>query len=151
VAGAVPSFHHWSPSAWPFLVAIQETASPTRTVAQNSREPAAWVHMLGAAGARHDDARAAGAGEVRSSLYCALNRRCTMPRKRWTPQVLKRLNEQWLVVVAPWDMPEGSHDLDGTILIIDGRDYRLIGGEVDDRPLAKGERIQIRVEPVKYA
>ena len=48
-------------------------------------------------------------------------------------------------------MPEGSHDLVGTILIIDGRDYRLIGGEVDDRPLAKGERIQIRVEPVKYA
>jgi len=74
-----------------------------------------------------------------------------MARRRWTPQILKRLNEHWLVVEVPWDMPDGSHDLDGSIVIIDGRDYRLIGGEVDDRPLAKGERIKVRVEPVKYA
>ena len=74
-----------------------------------------------------------------------------MSRKRWTPQVLKRLNEHWLVVEVRWDMPDGSHDLEDPILMIDGRDHRLIGVEVDDRPLVKGDRIQIRVEPVKYA
>ncbi|WP_336492496.1 hypothetical protein [Methylobacterium nigriterrae] len=67
------------------------------------------------------------------------------------PQILKRLNEHWLVVTVPWDMPEGSHELNDSILIIDGRDHRVIGDEVDDRPLAKGELIQIRVEPVTYA
>jgi hypothetical protein len=74
-----------------------------------------------------------------------------MARKRWTPEILKRLNGHWLVVAVPWDMPEGSYELDDSIPIIDGRDHRVIGGEVDDRPLARGERIQIRVEPVKYA
>ena len=49
------------------------------------------------------------------------------------------------------DIPEDSHELDESTLIIDGRDYRLGGGEVDDRLVAKGERIQVRVEPVKYA
>ena len=88
---------------------------------------------------------------MRASLYSAPTLCGAMSRMRWTPQVLKRLNEHWLVVAVPWDMPDGSHELDGSILIIDGRDYRLIGGEVDDRPLVKGERIQIRLEPVKYA
>jgi len=73
-----------------------------------------------------------------------------MLRKRWTPEILKRLNKQWLVVAAPWDMPERSHELDASTPIIDGRDYKVVGGEVDDRPIAKGDRLQIRVEPVKY-
>jgi len=44
-----------------------------------------------------------------------------MARRRWTPQILKRLNEHWLVVEGPGDMPDGSHDLEGPILILDGR------------------------------
>ncbi|WP_132254414.1 hypothetical protein [Methylobacterium segetis] len=74
-----------------------------------------------------------------------------MSEKRWTPQILKRLNEQWLVVEAPWDMPAGSHELNEVTLVIEGEAYKVVGGEVDSLPLAKGERIQIRVERVDIA
>ncbi|GJE42080.1 hypothetical protein [Methylobacterium soli] len=72
-----------------------------------------------------------------------------MFRKRWTPEILKRLNEQWLIVAAPWDMPEGSHELDAWTLVIDGHDHSVVGGGADDRPIAKGDRLQIRIEPAK--
>ncbi|GEP08112.1 hypothetical protein [Methylobacterium oxalidis] len=74
-----------------------------------------------------------------------------MSGKHWAPHILKRLNEQWLVVEAPWDMPAGSHELDRSTPVIEGQAYKVIGGEVDARPLAKGERIQIRVERVDNA
>jgi len=71
----------------------------------------------------------------------------------WTPEILKTEDDSTLVwIAAPFEMPRISGELNGRTLMIGGIAHRVEATLADarprEKPIAKGERINLRVRPL---
>ena len=71
----------------------------------------------------------------------------------WEPENIEREDDPSLIwIAAPFEMPRISGALIGRTLMLDGIPHRVEATLADahprDTPIAKGERISLRVRPI---